>query len=118
MTYEFITTWTPDDETGWFATVDWRELGEVAEDGGPGFIRVEGNAETAEAADVIRAISAFRQRSNAFVVTNAVKVDKLEGLDEEASSIEDIRSVSVVDMLMENLDPKQREAVTKLFESA
>lgn len=115
--HESVQTWSPEDSEGWYATVDWRELGEVQEEG-RGFIRVEGDASPAEAANVIKAISNFRQKSKSFVVTNAVTVEKVEGLDDVAASIEDIRSVNVIEMLMELLDPEQRVVVKKLYEEA
>lgn len=114
-THEFIQTWTADDADGWFARVDWRELKEVEEEG-RGFIRVEGDALGSEAADVIKTISAFRQRSQSFVVTNAVKVEQAEALDDLSESIEDIRSRNVVDMLLEILEPAQREVVRSLLD--
>ena len=114
-TYQFVTTWTPDDAEGWYATIDWRELKDVQEEG-RGFIRVEGAALAAEASDVIKAISSFRQRSKSFVVTNAVKVEQVEGLSDIADSIEDVRGVNVVELLLEMLDPKQKLAVQALYE--
>lgn len=115
--HEFVTTWTPDDADGWFAKVDWRELAGVEEEG-RGFVRVEGTAETDEAAEVIRAISTFRQRSKSFVVTNAVKVAQVESDDDIAASIEDIKSLSVLDLLMEQLTAPQQAAVKKLIEES
>ncbi len=115
-TTEYVQTWVPNDDVGGYAVIDWRDLREAGF-GGPGFIRVEGAALTSEAADVIRAISAFRQRSAAFVITNAVKVEQVEGLADISTSIEDIRSVNVLDMLKEHLDPAQRAAVDKLYET-
>lgn len=117
MKYEFIPTWSPEDAEGWYSTIDWRELPTVQEEG-RGFIRVEGDAVAAEAANVIKTISAFRQRSQSFVVTNAVAIEQVEGLSDVAASIEDIRSVNVVEMLLELLDPRQRAAVEKLYEEA
>lgn len=113
--HHFVPTWAPDDPEGWFAKVDWRGLKDVEEEG-RGFIRVEGDASEAEAADVIKAISAFRQRSKSFVVANAVRVEQAETLEDIAASIEDIRSVSVLDLLLEQLDEPQREVVRKLLE--
>lgn len=114
-TCEYLTTWTPDDADGWYAEVDWKELADVEEEG-RGFIRVVGDATVAESSDAIKAIATFRQRSKSFVVTNAVKVESLESLEELAESIEDVRSVNVVELLMELLDPKEREVVQSLFE--
>lgn len=113
-THRFIPTWTPDDADGWFAKIDWRELKDIEEEG-RGFVRVEGDASEAEAADVIKAISAFRQRSKSFVVTNAVKVEQAETLEDIAASIEDIRNVSVLELLLEQLDEPQQVAVRKLL---
>lgn len=113
-TTTYINTWSEADSVGGFDIVDWRELKDVVEEAS-GFIRVEGTAVSAEAADVIRAISNFRQRSVAFVVTNAVKVEQVEGLAEISASIEDIRSIDVVEMLLQHLDPAQRVAVQKLY---
>jgi DNA repair exonuclease SbcCD nuclease subunit len=116
-THRFVPTWTPDDAEGWFARVDWRELKDVEEEG-RGFVRVEGDASEAEAADVIKAISAFRQRSRSFVVANAVKVEQAESLEDIAASIEDIRNVSVLELLLEQLDDAQQAAVRKLLGEA
>lgn len=113
--HSFIPTWTPDDADGWYAEVDWRDLKDVEEEG-RGFIRVGGDATAAEATEAIKAISTFRQRSQAFVVTNAVKVEQAEGLEELASSIDDIRNVNVISLLLDQMDDKQRAAIEKLLE--
>jgi len=115
--HRYVTTWTPDDAEGWFARVDWRELKDVVEEG-RGFIRVEGTATLSESSEAIKAISAFRAKSQSFVVTNAVKVEQAEGLDSVAESIEDIRSVNVIELLMEYLTPEQQQAVKDLREGA
>lgn len=111
--HHFVPTWTDDGAEGWFARIDWRELKDVEEEG-RGFVRVEGDASEAEAADVIKAISAFRQRSKSFVVTNAVKVEQADSLEDVAASIEDIRNVSVLELLLAELDEQQVAAVRRL----
>lgn len=112
--HKFVKTWSADDEgDGWFARVDWRELSGVEEEG-RGFIRVEGDAGAEEASEVIRAISAFRSKSKSFVVANAVKVEALEGMGELAESIEDIRSLDVIEMLLAELDEPQVAVIRKL----
>jgi len=109
-----IPTWTPDDEgDGWFAEVDWRELDDVTEDG-RGFIRVIGDAGLSESANVVKAISKFRQRSRSFVVTNAVKVESAEGMDGLADTVEDIRKVDVIGLLMEFLNPEEQKVIQGL----
>lgn len=113
--HRYITTWDPDSDDGWYAEVDWRELKDVVEEG-RGFIRVVGDASAAESSEAIKAISAFRQRSKSFVITNAVKVEQVEGMEDIVESIEDIRSVNVIELLMEMLDPQQRAKVEELME--
>lgn len=111
--HRFVPTWSDDAAEGWFARIDWRELKDVEEEG-RGFVRVEGDASEAEAADVIKAISAFRQRSKSFVVTNAVRVEQADSLEDVAASIEDIRNVSVLELLLAELDEQQVSAVRRL----
>lgn len=113
---ELIPTWGPTDSEGWFREIDWRELGQAPE--GRGFLRVTGEAEASEAADVIKAIAKLRQSSEAFVITNAVKVAGVDGVDALAESVEDIKSVDVVQMLLESLDPDQRVVIEKLMKEA
>lgn len=110
---ERICTWTPDDADGWYATCDWRELKEVVEDG-RGFVRVTGEALATEAAQVIKEISAFRQRSQSFVVTNAVKIEGNTEGGEELTTQEDIRQIDVIALLLELLEPEQAAKVCEL----
>lgn len=115
---ELIPTWSFNSgEAGGFTEIDWQDLGakRTAE---PGFVRVCGTAEAAQAADVIKAISKFRQNSQDFVVTNGVKVDAVGGMDELAESVEDIRSVNIMDLLLEQLDAEQQAVVRKLLAEA
>jgi hypothetical protein len=109
-----VQTWSPDDADGWFAECDWRDLKEVSEDG-RGFIRVVGEAGAAEAAMVIKEISAFRQRSQSFVVTNAVKIEGVEASGEELLTQEDIRQIDVIALLLELLDEPQAAKVCELL---
>jgi hypothetical protein len=108
-----VTTWTADDADGWFAEADWQDLANLVEDG-RGFVRVTGEATATQAADVIKAIATFRQRSNSFVVTNAVKVEGVETSDEELVTQEDIRQIDVVALLLELLDERQAATVRAL----
>ncbi len=116
-THEFIEVWSEGAADGWFKRVDWKDLLAYNEVG-RGFIRVEGDASSAEAADVIKTISTFRQKSAAYVVTNGVKIEQIEGLREIASSIEDVRGVDVVSMLLEHLTPDQADVVRSLYANA
>lgn len=111
---EMIQTWDPDQEgDGWFGEVDWRELRDTTETG-RGFIRVTGTATALEAADVIKEISWFRQRSASFVITHAVKVEKPEGMEDLPDSIEDIQAVDVMALLYGMLEPEQVAKIKEL----
>lgn len=113
---ELFPTWSFNDKVGGFAEADWQDLGSVRE--GAGFVRVIGTATSAEAPSVIKAISKFRQSHKAFVVTNGVKVEGVGSVDGIADSIEDIRSVNVLDMLLATLDAEQAACVRKLLAEA
>lgn len=110
---ELVPTWSPKDATGGYREIDWRRL-----DTAPvnlGFIRVVGEAEAAEAAEVIKAIANLRQSHDAFVITNAVKVDAVDSVDEVEASIEEIKAVSVIDLLLTMLDDEQQAVVRNLM---
>lgn len=109
----FIQTWSRDDKVGYFKEVDWRDVASFIHEPS-GFIRVVGNAKGEEAAEMIKAISTLRSKSEAFVITNAVQVEQAEGLAEIAASVEDVRSVNVIDLLLEILDPEQGRVVRQL----
>ncbi len=86
-THEFVETWEAE---GDFSEQDWRDLKDEGR-----FIRVVGTATSAEAAQVVTAISRFRATAKALVITNAVKV---EGVDDAAVlelSHEEITSFNV-----------------------
>ena len=110
---ELIPTWSFKDEVGGFREVDWRDLANAPD--GKLFIRVGGTASASEAPSVIKAISSLRQLSTAVVITNGVKVEGVAGADELAASVEDIRSVDVLQMLIDTLDPDQAACVRKLL---
>ena len=111
--HHLIETWK---QEGNFIQADWRDLAKLEQV--PKFVRVVGDAEADEAADVIKAISTFRQKTDAFVVTNAVKVAQLNDAEEMEISAEDVRSVNVLDMLMESLTEEQAAVLRTLMEKA
>lgn len=67
-----------------YAAVDWQN--ELPE--GAAFIRVEGEADYSQAAEVVERIAAWRKQSDAFVITNAVRV----GTMDTGHLAEDVRS--------------------------
>lgn len=112
---ERVQTWGELQEgDGWFGEIDWRELKDVTETD-RGFIRVTGEAGAAEAAMVIKEISAFRQRAQSFVVTNAVKIEGVEASEEELVTQEDIRQVDVIALLLELVDEPQAARICELL---
>lgn len=110
---KFIQTWSRDDKVGYFREVDWRDVATFIHEPS-GFIRVTGKASGDEAADMVKAVSTLRSKSEAFVVTNAVQVETAAGLEDIAASVEDVRSVNVIDLLLDLLTPEQARAVKRL----
>lgn len=103
--------------TGTYLEVDWRDL-----DNGPfvlhNFFRIVGEASAAEAADVISAISKFRQQccADVFCVTNAVKIAGNEAMADMAEvSLENVKAYDVIAAIMEQLDEREAEVVKGLI---
>lgn len=111
---ELVPTWSVKDQDGGYREVDWRDLASIP-DTAQIFVRVAGKADASEAAEVIKEISKLRQRSDAYVITNAVKVDSVDGDDELEASIEEIKAVSVIDILLSMLDEPQQAVVQELM---
>lgn len=88
---------------GSFLRCDWRDLGNVDPDAQ--FVRVEGDASTSEAAQVVTAISKLRKAHNAFVITNAVKIEGREA-DASMETMEKAANFNVVQALMTLLEKK------------
>jgi hypothetical protein len=108
---EYIETWKASND---FSRQDWRTL----KDDGCRFIRVEGEATAAEAADMVSAISKFRARSGALVITNAVKVDGVDAEAELELSVEEMGVFDVKAAVMELLLPEERAVINKLLEAS
>ena len=107
---ELVQTWRRD---GFYLEVDWRQIEEGA---GADFIRVTGEATSAEAAEVIKAISTLRQTSDAFVITNAVKVAGHDMSGEKAAeSIENLKAFDVLSAIYENLNEAEVDTVRGLL---
>lgn len=106
-----VETWRADGEKG-YALIDWREL--PVYEGNAAFIRVTGIASSNEAGDCISSIAKFRTKSNAFVITNSVKIEGV--LDNEAlpESFEATKAFDVMSFINSNLDERQQGAVKKL----
>ena len=96
---------------GDFDQQDWRSL----KDTGARFIRVTGNATAAEASEVVSAISRFRSKSEALVITNATTIEGYEDQEELALNAENITSFDVKSALMELLSEDERVVVERLL---
>lgn len=107
MDYELIVVMNT---TEVFAEVDWRELDGVNAD----FIRVVGDAANAEAADVIDALHRFRQKSDAFVITNAVKIDGIADIGDLPETFEVAKKFDVMEFIYSKLDDREAEVVKGL----
>jgi metallophosphoesterase superfamily enzyme len=108
---EYRKTWCAAES---YAEIDWQELADT----NASFIRVVGDATAEQSVDVVSAISKYRQKSNALVITNAVKVDGVVGMDEMAAeSIEGVKSFDVLAAILENLDEREAKTVKELIDA-
>ena len=83
-----------------YAEIDWR----LPEESDAQFIRFVGHCKPDEAAEMANVIAAYRRSSDAFVITNAVKVgEDTEGAELELASLEAINKFNVMDALKEYL---------------
>ena len=108
--HRYVETWNAETK---YIEVDWRDLSNLD---GYDFIRVTGEATAIEAAEVIKAISSLRQRSDVYVIGNAVKVDGQNMITDMADqSIEDVKAFDVVAAIMSELTPEEAECVKGLL---
>ena len=116
-----VECWTHVDEQG-FCDIPWQSLeGETLRDAESfeGFIRISGKAEPEEVAEALKRISRLRQKSRALVIANAVRaVTRDSGVEEIADSIDDVRKVDVVQLVLDTLTPEQAEVVRAVLEKA
>lgn len=106
------TTWEAE---GSFAELEWNTLDQA---GDFEFVRVVGDCPTEQAADMLAAISKYRQRSSAYVVTNAVSVAGVVAMSDLPSNLETVKGFDVLGFLFENLEPEQVKVVKSLMEKA
>lgn len=110
-----IPTWRGDGSWGeGFCELDWKAQEAPPEDAK--FIRVKGTALAEEAADVARVISRLRQTHNAFVITNAVLIERIDGVEFGEESLEDVQNIDVIKLLLEHLTPEQASVVRTTLE--
>lgn len=109
-----IETWSREGPYG-FSQVSWRDLNPEAE-AGEGFIRVTGEAASAEAEAVVEAIAKYRSKSPALVVSNAVHVEGMADMDAISEvSAESIKAFDVLAALMVELTEEEQKVVRSLL---
>ena len=92
---EFVQCWVAD---GDFDRQDWRSL----KDTGARFIRVEGECAASEAAQMISAVSKFRTKSKALVITTSgVKVQGMDDQETLEVTLEEVKGFSIKEQLIE-----------------
>jgi metallophosphoesterase superfamily enzyme len=104
-----VEIWNPKDE---FDIVDWTELDDVGDD--LKFIRVGGDATAAQAADAVGSVAKLRLRHDAYVITNAVRVEGV-GDAVEMQSLEQVKQFDVLSALLSKLDEREGEVVRALL---
>ena len=106
-----ISTWSVTDPSG-YAEMDWQELVDI----GVAFIRITGTATAEQAEAVVEAVAKFRKDSNAYVVSNAVKVDGMQAMDAlEEASAESIKAFDVLGALLEGLSEREADILRGLL---
>lgn len=106
-----VQTWSADDPVNGYTEIDWQDLGD--QDIG-GFVRVVGEATSPEASDVINRIAKFRQRSKAFVITNAVKIDGIVQAEELPEQFEVAKRFDVMEFVRKHLTAEEFQVVEEL----
>lgn len=92
-----------------FAELHWKYL----ETCDKPFIRIFGDATAAEGAEALAAVAAYRRRSDALVVANAVKIQAAEG-ERFEEAVADMKGFDVMSMLREVLEAGEMEKLEGL----
>lgn len=93
-----------------FVELDWRNL-QVSDHK---FVRVSGEATSEEASDVVNAINAFRKKSEAFVITNAVSISTGSVKVDFDSTLASVQHFSVMDALKEIMTESEMKVLSGL----
>mgnify|MGYP000160790487 FL=1 len=97
-----------------FIDTDWRHLDMPFD--GIQFIRVAGTAKAEETDQVLTAINTLRKRHSAFVISNAVRIEGMAGMDELANlNMEEVQTYDVLSALLEELTPEEGKVVKDLL---
>ena len=74
-----------------------------------------GDAVNAEAAQVIDTIHRFRQKSNAFVITNAVKIEGIADIESLPDTFEAAKKFDVMEFVYGQLNEAEAEVIRKII---
>lgn len=96
-----------------YAEINWTDLDDAPD---LPFLRVTGTATAEQAAEVVAAVAKLRQRSDAYVISNAVKIDGVADFEALSEiSFDSIAKVDVLALLLEELNEQERETVRGLL---
>ena len=115
-----VETWSRGGDDG-YLEIDWRDLRSEWEKLGvsvpAGFVRIVGNASSAEAAQVMNAIAAFRKAAPAtlFVVTNAVVVEGIAEVDELPEKFRAAEKFDVLDFIRKQFETDEMAVIETLL---
>lgn len=109
-----IVTWSADEDAG-YVDVPWHHLDQPIASNVK-FVRVSGDATSAQAAEVITAIAKFRRESDAFVVSNAVRIDGIVETEELPASFEVAKTFDVMQYIRQHLDEAEIAVVEGLMQ--
>lgn len=107
---EQVQTWSAD---GDFCGIAWELINDAP--ASAEFIRVTGTATSEQGGEVVQAIAKFRSKSDAFVVSNAVKIEGITDMADLPSDFEAAKGFDVLGFLMENLSAEQASVVRGLL---
>lgn len=109
-----IETWSRDGDHG-YAEIDWRELATIGDT--KAFVKVVGDASSAEAAEVINSISKFRQKSSALVISNGTSIEGIVAAEQLPDSFEAAKAFDVMEFIKINTTAEEFAVVQSLHES-
>lgn len=93
-----------------FTVQDWKALEETEH----AFVRVEGLASAEQASEVVNAINRFRKKSQALVITNAVKIES-DGITVDfESTLEKVQGFNVMEALRSFLSAEEMKIIESL----
>ncbi len=108
-----VETWSRLGTAG-FAEIDWTELDTALLVESVRFIRITGNATSNQASDVLNAIAKYRLKSEAFVVTNGVKIEGIAAVGDLPETFDAIKAFDVMEFISQNVTPEEMVVINEL----